>query len=157
MQIFEGSNRNDELFSSILHCLFEAHDEKLCYEFAQVFNAKKNVINFYMHSLLDCHYACYFITTCSIKELKVSMYLCNFKASSDLYCDTIAKYLQNTSCSISSFYLNIYGALSHKGMQEFAKTLSTQPNLYSLELLGSCVPGCLKILCNSICRHNSNL
>ena len=75
----------------------------------------------------------------------------------DLYCDTIAKYLQNKSADISSFRLNVYGTLSYKGMNEFAKTLSTQSNILSLELMGSCVPGCLKILCDSICEYNSQI
>ena len=156
IHINNKSNRNDEVFSSILHCLFEAKDDVLCRQFAQGFNAKENV-NLYIHTLLDCHYACYFIATCGIKGLNICMYRCNFIISTDLYCNTIAKYLQNTSTDISSFHVNIYGALSHKGIKEFAETLSTQPNILSLELIGSCVPGCLKILCYSICKYNPHM
>ena len=158
---FYKSNRNDELLSnkllfSILHCLFEAHDKKLCREFAQVFNAQENV-NLYMHTFLDCHYACYFIATCGIKKLNIFMCRCNFRASTDFYCHTIARYLQGTSIDISSFHFNIYGALSHKGIKEFAKILPAQPNILSLELIGSFVPGCLKILCDSIYKYNPKI
>ena len=153
IEIFNKSNRKDELLSSILHCLFEAHDETLCHEFARMLD-KNEVINSYMHTFLDCHYACYFIAVCGVKRLNVSMCRCDFMTPTNLYCDTIAKYLQNKSADIASFCFNVYGTLSYDGMQKFANTLSFQPNLLSLELIGSCIPGCLKILCDSICKNN---
>ena len=41
IQIFNKHDRDDKLLSSIMYCLFEAHDETLCREFGQVFSEKK--------------------------------------------------------------------------------------------------------------------
>ena len=134
IQIFNMSNRNDELLSSILYCLFEAHDETLCCEFGQVFSEERD-INLILYTLLECHYACYFITVCGIKRLNVTIGSIN----ADLCCEIIAKYL-NTSTDIASFYFNIpLRKLSHKGMEHFAKALSTQPNILSVQLV---IPRC---------------
>ena len=74
IQIFNKSDWSDmlTLLSSILYCLFEAHDETLCREFGQVFSEKRH-IKLSLRTLLDCHYACYFITVCGIKRLNVTM------------------------------------------------------------------------------------
>ena len=69
-----------------------------------------------------------------------------------------AKYLQNTSTDIASFCF-ITSELSHKGMEHFAEALSTQPNILSVTLRigGSSEPGCVSILCNNICKHNTQI
>ena len=153
MQIF---NKSGGLLSSILYCLFEAHDETLCHEFGQVFSEKRD-IKLLLRTLLEYHYACYFITVCGIKRLNVTMHM-EF-GNADLCCEIIAKYLLNTSTDISSFYFNVFTSkLSHKGMEYFAKALSSQPNILSVKLfVGSCEPGCVTILCDNICKHNTRI
>ena len=155
IQIFNKSNRDDKLLSSILYCLFEAHDETLCREFGQVFSEKRN-IKLLLYTLLECHYACYFITVCGIKRLNVNMILSMRSTNADLYCEIIAKHL-NTSTDIASFYFGVL-ELSHKGMEHFAKALSTQPNILSVALvIRSCEPGCVPMLCDNICKHNTRI
>ena len=51
IEVFIKSNRNDELLSSILHCLFEAHDETLCHEFAKCSVRRKLSISICIHFL----------------------------------------------------------------------------------------------------------
>ena len=155
-QIFYKSDRNCDLLSSILYCLFEAHDETLCREFGQVFSEKRE-ISVDLYTLLNCHYACYFITVCGVEQLNVTI-IC-FISSHDLCCEIFAKYLQNASTDIASFRFSVYkGELSHKGMEHFAKALSTQPNILSVVLHANCCePGCVSILCNNICKHNTQI
>ena len=155
-KLIQKYDRNDKLLSSILYCLFEAHDETLCREFGQVFSEKRN-IELYLRTLLNCHYACYFITVCGIKKLNVTMNGM-LSTNADLYCEIIAKYL-NTSTDIASFYFNaLTNKLSHKGMEHFAKALSSQPNILSVKLvIGSGEPGCVSILCDNICKHNTQI
>ena len=78
--------------------------------------------------------------------------------NADLCCEIIAKYL-NTSTDIASFYFNaLTNKLSHKGMEHFAKALSSQPNILSVKLvIGSGEPGCVSILCDNICKHNTQI
>ena len=159
IQIFNKSNRDDKLLSSILYCLFEAHDETLCRQFGQVFSEKRH-IKLLLDTLLECHYACYFITVCGIKRLNVTMklsMLSGLSTNADLYCEIIVKYL-NTSTDIASFYFNSFNKLSHKGMEHFAKALSTQPNILSVKLfIAICEPGCVPMLCDNICKHNTQI
>ena len=154
IQIFNKSDRSHKLLSSILYCLFEAHDETLCREFGQVFSEKRD-IELILHTLLKCHYAWYFIAVCGIKRLNVTMECDN----TDLCCEIIAKYLLNTSTDIASFDLGAPASkLSHKGMEHFAKALSTQPNILSVKLSTfRCEPDCVSILCDSICRNNTQI
>ena len=162
IQIFNRSNksdellRSDELLSSILYCLFEAHDETLCCEFGQVFNEKRNItVNLF--TFLDCHYACYFISVCGVKRLNITIKGRFYTESCDLQCEILHKYLQNTS-DIASFYLTFVPSLSHEGIEQVAKALSTQHDLVSVGLFSmSCVPGCIMILCDSICKHNPQI
>ena len=153
IQIFNKYDRDNKLLSSILYCLFEAHDETLCREFGQVFSEKRYIF-LRLSTLLDCHYACYFITVCDIKRLNVTMW----STTTDLHCEIIAKYL-NTSTDIASFNFRIFfSKLSHKGMEHFAKALSSQPNILSVELMiDSYEPGCVSILCDNICKHNTQI
>ena len=164
VQIFKKSNRSDRLLSSILYCLFEAHDETLCREFGQVFSEKR-YIAVTLQTFLDWHYACYFISVCGIKRLNV--FICNriytFARSCDLQGEILCKYLRNTTTDIASFH---YGSqvlfdkpmMSHKGMEQFAKALSTQHNLLSVRLPEMyCLPGCITILCDSIRKHNPHI
>ena len=157
IQIFKKYDRKDKLFSSILYCLFEAHDETLCCEFSQVFSEQRD-IELYLHTLLECHYACYFITVCGIKRLNVTM-RCNVTLATpgDHYCETIARYLQNTSTDIVSLYISIVDPLSHEGMEQFARTVSTQCNILSVKLNAVLEPGTTAILCDSICKHNLSI
>ena len=159
IQIFNKSHRSCKLLSSILNCLFEAHDETLCREFGQVFSEKRD-IELNLGTLLECHYACYFIAVCGMKRLNVTMYC---YTNADLCCEIIAKYLLNTSTDIASFCfsvrnLSIVSDLSHKGMEHFAKALSTQPNILSVKLVTLCYePDCVSILCDSICKNNTQI
>ena len=153
--IEDDDDRDVDLFS-ILHCLFEAHDETFCCEFGQVFSEKRDLIVL-LFTLLSCHYACYFIAVCGVKRLNVSI---TCFISNDHCCEIFAKYLQNTSTDIASFSFNFSfdNTLSHKGMEHFAEALSTQPNILSLGLsIGSSEPGCVSILCNNICKHNTQI
>ena len=159
IQIFNKSNRSGRLLSSILYCLFEAHDETLCHEFGQVFSEDRNFI-VGLQTFLDCHRACYFISVCGLKRLNVNIHDRIIAESYDLQSEILCKYLQNTSTDIASFcfgrtYVNF---LSHKAMEQFAKALSTQHNLLSVHLSGMmCLPGCITILCDSICKHNPHI
>ena len=160
--IFNRSNRSDELFSSILYCLFEAHDETLCCEFGQVFSEKRD-ITVTLRTFLDCHYACYFISVCGVKRLSITINDGIFVESCDLQCEILHKYLQDTSTDIASFcFMSHHGIMrsfSLEGMKGLAIALSTQHNLLSvdLSLLFRCIPGCITILCDSICKHNSQI
>ena len=157
IQIFNKSNRSDQLLSSILYCLFEAHDETLCHEFGQVFSEERN-IRVTFQTFLDYHYACYFISLCGVKRLNIIILDVSWAKSCDQQCEILCKYLQNSSTDIASFYFHsaFVSMLSHKGMEQFAKALSTQRNLLSVKLQGyvQCLPGCITILCDSIWKHN---
>ena len=152
IQIF---NRSRTLLSSILYCLFEAHDETLCREFGEVFSEKRD-IRLNLYTLLECHYACYFIAVCGIKRLNVTM---ECGTNPNLCCEIIAKYLLNTSTDIASFdFTALISNLSHKGMEHFAKALSTQPNILSVKVTTHfCEPDCASILCDSICKNNTEI
>ena len=151
IQIF---NRSDRLLASILYCFFEAHDETLCREFGQMFSEKR-WINVYLHTLLSCHYACYFIAVCGVKRL--NLYIRCY-IDSDLCCNMFAEYLRYSSTDIASFYFDVMKELSRKGMEHFAVALSTQPNVLSVKLNAlSCELGYVSILCNNICKHNTQI
>ena len=155
IQIFNKYDRSRGLLFSILYCLFEAHDETLCREFGQVFSEKRD-ISLRLYTLLDCHYACYFIALCAIKGLYVTMQC----TTANICCEIVAKYFLNTSTNIASFCfsaLTTASKLSHKGMEHFAKALSNQPNILSVKLYPQCEPGCVTILCNSISKHNPQI
>ena len=155
IQIFNKYERIDALLSSILYCLFEAHDETLCHEFGQVFTEKRE-IDMNLSTVLNCHYACYFIAVCGVKGLNVS--ITSYNACSNLCFEIFAKYLQNTSTDIASFFFDFEKKLSHKGMEHFSEALSTQPNILSVQLgVSSSEPGCVSILCNNICKHNTQI
>ena len=163
IHIFMWSNRSGELLSSILYCLFEAHDETLCSEFGQVFSEKRD-IRVTLRTFLDCHYACYFISVCGVKRLNITIYDFTTAAKScNIIFAILHKYFQNTSFDIASFcFMNlpdmIRFSLSQKGMKELVKTLSAQYNLLSVVLLYiRCVPGCITILCDSICNNNPQI
>ena len=157
IQIFDEDNI---LLSSILFCLFEAHDDNLCIEFSQAFSESKR-IDLFFDTLLDCHYACYFIKVCCAKKLNVRM-LCNTEATpTDLFCEIIADYLQRTSTDIASFHFRCSAVfrdtLSHEGMKQIAKALSVQSNILSVVLSADCEPGCTMILCNTISQSNTQI
>ena len=155
IQIFNKSHRSRKLLSSILYCLFEAHDETLCREFGQVFSKKRD-IKLNLGTLLECHYAFYFIAVCGMKKLNVTMECGTNITNADLCCEIITQYLLNTSTDISSFDFRAFTSdLSHKGMKHFAKALSTQPNILSVKL--STYVCELSILCDSICKNNTQI
>ena len=161
IQIFNKSNRSVELQSSILYCLFEAHDETLCHEFGQVFSEDRNFI-VRLRTFLDFHRACYFISVCGVKRLNVTINDYIIAESYDLRSEILCKYLQNTSTDIASFYFGtsntLLSVLSHKATEQFAKALSTQHNLLSVHLSEMvCLPACITILCDSICKHNPHI
>ena len=157
IQIFKKSGRSIILLSSILHCLFEAHDETLCCEFGQVYNEERD-IKLWSSTLLDCHCACYFIATCGIKRLNVNMY-CNCLSSPNPYFEVASKYLSSTSINIAGFRIVKFGdVLSHQGMKNLAETLSLQHDILTVELIGfTCAPDCVTILCDSISKHSHHI
>ena len=152
IQIF---NKSNNLLPSILYCLFEAHDKTLCREFGQVFSENRE-IEVYFHTLLNCHYACYFIAVCGVKRMNVSIHCSISGSSNDLCFENFAKYLQNASTDIASLRISNI-VLSHKGTEHFAEVLSTQPNILSVTLHTDSEPGCVSILCNNICKHNTQI
>ena len=153
MEIYK-SNRNRKLLSSILYCLFEAQDNEICSEFVQVFREKKEV-NLQLASLLEYRYASYFLSFCGGEKLKVD--LSHSVELTEPHAEVMAKFLQKTSTDIVTFKCLIQ--LTHKGMEHFAKVLSNQPNLLSVKLysLRFLSPNCVKILCESISKHNIKL
>ena len=154
IQIFNNSDKKITFLSSILYCLFEAHDETLCREFGQVYNEERD-IKLWSSTLLDCQCACYFIASCGVKRLNVTMY-CSCLSSPDPYFETVAKHLPSTSVDIAGFRIVKFGdVLSHEGMKSFVKTLLPQQDILTVELIGfACEPGCVTILCDSISKHN---
>ena len=158
IDIYNRSGRDTELFSLVLYCLFEAHDEGLCREFGKVFDENKD-INLHLHKLLSFHYACYFIAGSGIKRLNLSMNCSLFGIKGDHYCKILNKYLQNTSTDFACFGFAIHHncGITCKGMELFAKTLSTHKNILSVKLMACCDPGCIAILCGSLCKHNSQI
>ena len=158
IQIFNKPDRSNELFDSILCCLYEAHDEALCCEFGKVFSKNNTEIALCIETILECHYASYFIAVCAADRLKVTLDSYPFTGSCDLYVEILYRYLQHTSTDISTFHLAFYkGKLSCKGVEQFGKTLSIQQNLVSVELSTECDPGCVTIICNNICNHHSRI
>ena len=154
IEIFIKSDTHKLLFS-IFYCLFEAQDEILCREFGQVFCENKGV-NLCLRTLLECHYAYYFISSCGGKKLRVSMFH-NFELPADLCLDVMVKYLYNALTDISFFGYGIF-TLSHKGMEQLAKVLSTQRNLLSVKIESNrCDLGCITILCDSIRKYNHKI
>ena len=154
MQIYIESKRNRKLLSSILYCLFEAQDNEICSEFVQVFREKKEV-NLQLASLLEYRYASYFLSFCGGEKLKVD--LCRSVVLKEPHAEVMAKCLQNTSTDIVTFKCLVQ--LTHKGMEHFAKVLSSQQNLLSVKLCSVrfLSPNCVKILCESISKHNVKL
>ena len=156
-QIFVKSNRSEVLLSSIMYCFFEACDVTLCREFGQVFNEKRD-INLRLYSLLECHYAYYFISVCGCNQLTLSIFHELFGLSADLCFEIMAKYFGSTSTDITSFQC-VIGSVSCKGIEHFTKVLSTQNNLVSVKLFSFSLsdPDCITILCDSICKHNAQI
>ena len=158
LQKFKKPDQNIAFLSSVLHCLFEAHDETLCREFGKVFSERKD-IHLWTATLFDCLHAGYFIAACGIKRLNVTMH-CDYIPSPDYHFEVIAKYLQNASIDIASFRFVKFGeVMSHKGMEQLAKTLSVHHNIHSVELFmidSDTIhdTDCVTILCDSICKHN---
>ena len=154
VQTFERSRRNRKLLSSILYCLFEAQDEMLCQQFAQVYNEDKEV-NLQLATLLEYRYAAYFLSVCHGNKLNID--LSHSTELVDLHADVMSQHLCNTTTDISSVKCLVQ--LSAQGMDHFAKLLSHQPNLSSVKLysIGSHGAGCVKILCDSIRRWNPQL
>ena len=154
IQVFLKSNRNRKFLSSIMYCLFEAQDKELCSQFAQVFDEDKDV-NLQLASLLEYRYASYFLSVCGGKNLKVD--LSHSVELAEPHAEVMAKYLHSTVTEIVSFKCLIQ--LTLKGMEYFSKVLASQRNLLSVKFysLGFLDPNCVKILCESICLHNTKI
>ena len=157
IQVFIKAGESNCLFLYILHCLFETHDDTLCREFGQVF-IEDTTISLSTHTLLEYRCVCYFIGACGIQRLNVNIWCFDFSSSNpcDLYAEILCKYLQNTLTDIESFH-NTFRYLSHKGIEQFAKAISFQNNIRSVKLKVTCKPGSVKILCDSICKHNPKI
>ena len=70
--------------------------------------------------------------------------------------EILDKYYTELVTEMTSFVGRVY--LSLKGIETLSKILLCQYNLLSLLLSGSVqMPACIKILCDSICKHNCNL
>ena len=153
-QAFIKSGRNRKLLSLILFCLFEAQDESLCREFGKVFGEKKDV-NLQLATVLEYCYASYFLSTCGGSNFNVDF--SHSTELAELHAEVMAKYFRNSSTDVKSFKFLVQ--LSLKGMEYFAEILSYQPNLQSIKLYSISFhsPGCVKVLCDSICRSNSQL
>jgi len=153
-QIFIESGRNRKLLSSILYCLFEAQDKTLCQEFGQVFAEEKDV-NLQLATVLEYRYASYFLSACGGRKINVDF--SHSTELAELHAEVMVKYFCNSSTDVSSFKCLVQ--LSLEGMERFAKVLSYQPNLQSVKLysIGFHSPGCVKILCSSICQSNPQL
>ena len=153
-QAFIKSGRNRKLLSSILFCLFEAQDESLCREFGKVFGEEKDV-NLQLATVLEYRYASYFLSTCGGSNFNVDF--SHSTELAELHAEVMAKYFCNSSTDVKSFKCLVQ--LSLEGMEHFAKILSYQPNLQSIKLysIGFHSPGCVKVLCDSICRSNPQL
>ena len=153
---FKFDNNTCKFLLSILYCLFETQDKMLCHEFGRVFSENKKGVNLCLRTLLECHYAYYFISACGGKKLKVTM-LHNFELPGDLCLDIMVKYLYNTSTDIAYFGCGIF-TLSHRGMEQLAKVLSTQCNVLTVKIESNrCDPGCVTILCDSIHKYNRQI
>ena len=125
-----------------------------------MFSQKRDItLSFY--TLLDCHYGCYFIAACGIKRFNVTIfYHVSENQSCDPFANMICKYFQNSLTDMKSFHFCLFGSisLSPKGMEQFAKSLSAQNNILSMHLhVVICAPGCVTILCNSICKYNPQI
>ena len=154
IEVFNKSGRSQKVFDAILYCLFEAHDEILCHEFGQAFSENKS-IELTIDSILDCHYACYFIAVCGGQGLILSFFSYSTRGSCDLYIEILHRYLQNMPNCLSMFELTFYqGYLSYKSIYQLAEVLSTQQNIVIIKLCIECEPAGVAILCNSICKHN---
>lgn len=151
--IFLKSGKNRRLLSTILCCMFEAQDELLCREFAQVYSETKEV-NFQLATLLEYRYASYFLSVCCANSINIDM-----SRSTELK-DEHARVLATYSWSnteVISFKCLVQ--LSPEGMKHFAKVLSCQHKLQSLKLYSIAfhAPECFRILCDSISKHNTQI
>lgn len=153
-QAFIQSGRNRKLLSSILYCLFEAQNTTLCHEFGDVFSEEKDV-HLQLATVLEYRYASYFLSTCGGSKLNIDF--SHSTELSELHTAVMAKYFGESSPDVSSFKCLVQ--LSLEGMKQFAKVLSYQPTLKSVTLysIGFHSPGCVKVLCDSICQSNPQL
>ena len=150
-QIFIESNGHIALQNNIFYCLFEAQDELLCIEFGKVFNITNRLI-LMPYTLLDYHYAFYFLSTCKLAQLNVD---CS-SVLADIHIEVMAKYFCKSFTQMVSFYSIV--SLQKTGMASLCRILSCQHNLLSLEFTSKSTivhaPGCIKVLCDSICKHH---
>ena len=157
-QKFIQSDRSDKLLTTILYCLFEAHDEMLCCEFGQVFS-EKNDVKLSLRSDLEYRYAAYFLCVCGCKQLNVfisSTYI--FNKLTDTQVEVMGKYLCDTLTEIISINCDDV-ELSERGIKVMDKILTCQQNFSSLKIEECAVlsPSCVKIMCDTICKYNLSI
>ena len=155
-QVFINTKKNPTVLNAILQCLFEAQDTSLCNEFGQVFKEQNYKVCFLPNSFLEYHYVFYFLFACNCSNLSVSFRVSqNFR---DNHIEIMKKYFNGPLTEMVSLCCGIH--LSLKGVETFSRVFSCQHNLVKLTL--SCIyyfhePGCIKILCDSICKHHLQL
>ncbi|XP_065906610.1 NACHT, LRR and PYD domains-containing protein 4C-like isoform X1 [Dysidea avara] len=153
-EIYIQSNGYAVLLNRILYCLFEAQDELLCSEFGKVFNITNHLV-LMPYTLLDYHYAFYFLSTCKLVQLHVT---CP-SLLTDIHVEVMAKYLSKSCAEMVSF--SPYISLQLTGVVTMCKILSSQHNMLGLNLnskFGTVhVPGCIEVLCDSICKHHLHI
>ena len=117
--------------------------------------AEEKEVDLQLATVLEYRYASYFLSTCAGRNLNVDF--SHSTELSELHAEVMAKYFHNSSMDVKSFKCLVQ--LSLEGMGHFAKVLSYQPNLCSVKLysIGLHSPGCVKVLCDSICRSNPQL
>ena len=85
IQIFNKADRSVGLLFSILHCLFETHDDTLCRGFGQAFS-EHSTISLRADTLLDYRYVWYFIGASGTQRLNVKIQCLNLSSEPcDLY------------------------------------------------------------------------
>jgi len=150
-EIFIQSNGYLVLQNTIFHCLFEAQDESLCTEFGKLFN-NSIPIDIMPFTLLQYHHAFSFLSACKLPQLNV---ICS-SVLTDIHIEVMAKYFHKSFTKIVSFCS--YVSLKKGGFVALCRVLSSHSNLLSLQLISKSTgvhdPGCIKVLCDSICQHN---
>jgi len=151
------------MLHTILHCLFEAQDKSLCCDFSQVFSEQKYINCSDLGVTLWYHHVGYFLSSCDCENLELTDLLIT-DAIVDLMAQYLCSNLSDINHKLIKFLSCHYGSgLSIKGVETLNRVLATQRNLVSLRISTYFGMGLnlsssyTKIMCNNICKHNSNI